>query len=115
MASIRHTSTGCIVCSVKKPLKVDLIERGNYRRFVCPECGTTIAEGAIGKHGSTVEGGRIPPSACRGIEVPDSTTWNTWEVWWTDRATACAIHGRTVSGTERLMDFVDKLYNIYDS
>lgn len=115
MADVRGTNTSCLVCSVKTPLKVNLRKHGDYHEFVCPKCGTTIAEGVIATDGNPVSGHRIPPSVCSSVDVEARVSWDTWEAWWTDRQTACAIHGRLVGGSSKLLSLVEKLYEIYDS
>jgi hypothetical protein len=46
--------------------------------------------------------------------VPAEVDWSRWEIWWTDMLNVAAVHGRVISGSKELYEYVEKLEEIND-
>jgi DNA-directed RNA polymerase subunit RPC12/RpoP len=109
MVKVRFAREGCINCGAQFPVQVRRYEDHGYIVYECPRCGATIVQGIVATGGTFAQTHRYPPPELNDISVGDSTDWDTWEMWWTERTHVAAFHGRVVQGERALLDFVEQL------
>lgn len=114
MVKYRSPNSNCFTCGGQYPHDADAESHGQHRDFYCPDCGSTFLTGIISTGGETADRGVSVPPQLQQLEVSQDSTWDTIELWWTNRMSVATIHGRRVYGSEALLKFVDSIRDKYD-
>lgn len=112
MVKVRYPREDCITCGAQFPVNVRRYDDHGYVVYECPRCADTIVQGIVATGGDFVQTHRYPPPELNDVQVGDSTEWDTWEMWWTERCYVAAFHGRIVKGERALLEYVDHLSSI---
>jgi DNA-directed RNA polymerase subunit RPC12/RpoP len=114
---IRSVNERCLDCGAEVPRAVEVEESEDYRRYICPSCGSSIAEAIISTDGEPATSPYRPPFKSMDYIIREDIEWDTWEVWWTDYNVAVLIHGTMVSEhtDEKMLKLIDALEHLHDS
>lgn len=110
---VRYNDANCLHCG--KQLPVSTIRQENSRGIVayhCHKCHTEIVTGVVATHGEHADARESEVSILHNRDsctIEDNVDWTTWEIWWTDVASVCAINGRVTCGNNELYQFVIEL------
>lgn len=108
MMDVRHRPESCLNCGTLVPPKVKRKESPGRVTFTCPDCSSRIVDVAIIEDEHGVDPRIHMPSSPGDPTTLPVSGWKRVERWWTDKAIVSLIHGRPVSGDEKMAEFVRK-------